>query len=173
MSQPPAAGSSTPTRGCRAEKQKSPEADSKPPLPLGEGRGTPPQCALRLVSWEALLVWVLERRALLGGGVGSCLPHPRPPLLASDHLGDVASGWAVGLDPLGSPQKGWEWAWAPACSLLGLSQPQSRAVWSSVRGGGRLGPRRFLWTPARLRSHEASAQGGLAPGVLGTHLSAF
>ena len=68
MSQPPAAGSSTPTRGCRAEKQKSPEADSKPPLPLGEGRGTPPQCALRLVSWEALLVWVLERRALLGGG---------------------------------------------------------------------------------------------------------
>lgn len=43
-------------------------------------------------------------------------------------------------------------------------------MWSSVRGGRHLGPRRFLWTPARLRSHEASAQGGLAPGVLGTHL---
>lgn len=141
MSQPPAAGSSTPTRGCRAEKQKSPEADSKPPLPLGEGRGTPPQCALRLVSWEALLVWVLERRALLGGGVGSCLPPHAP------------RSW---------PQTTWE-MW-PLGGLLGWTLWEARR-----RGGSGPGPQPapswvFLSLRAGLCGPQSEVGGTWAPG---------
>ena len=155
--------------GLTSRRARKPEP--KPPLPLGEGQGGAPTVGFAVGRWETLLVWVLERTAL-GHWVGKWGPASPPtprchPLLASDHLGDMASGWAVGLDLLGSPQKGWEWAWDPARTLLGLPQPRSRAVWSSVRGGGLLGPRRFLWTPAWLPVSRSLCSGRTGSRSLG------
>lgn len=129
--------------------------DPKRPLPLGEGRGAPPQRALWLVGWEALLVWVLERTALVHwvgkwGPASPCPPLPPTPGLRPPRRrglwvgcwagpsGKPAEGVGVGLGPGPHPPGSFS-ASEPGCVVLsqrrGAPGPQEVPVDPSMAPG--------------------------------------
>lgn len=135
MPQPPAAGNSTPTRGCRADKQESPEAGTQTsPSPWGGAGGRPHS---GLCGWSVGGLAGLgpgeDGPGALGGEVGSCLP-PHPPLPPTPGLrppgrrglwvgcwagpsGKPAEGVGVGLGPSPHPP-GSSSASEPGCVVL-------------------------------------------------------